>query len=150
MCCSADLIAAIVRIDRSLPPKTSAGLLDNAVGMFALIFTEGDYGKLSGTIATLHLLRSYYLWLAEEKDAAFAALDAALACAKRYDDAGSSGAYCSPLLQYATPIACSLGRAFTPELPGLWPYWDVPGAERVKAELRADPRWLEWEAKTAL
>ena len=150
VCCSADLIAAIVRIDRSLPPQTAAGLLDNAVGMFALIFTEGDYGKLSGTIATLHLLRSYYLWLAEEKDAAFAALDAALACAKRYDDAGSSGAYSSPLLQYAKPIACSLGRAFAPELPGLWPFWDVPGAERVKAELRADPRWLEWDAKTAL
>lgn len=147
--CSTDLMAAIVRTDRNLPPKTAAMLLDNAVAMFGLVFTEGDFGKMSGTMATLHLLRSYYLWLSDEKDAAFAALDAALACAKTYDDQASVRAYSSPLLRYAKPIACSLGRAFAPELPELWPYWDVPGVEEVKRELQADPRWTEWVKKTA-
>ncbi len=146
--CSADLMAAIVRTDRNLPPQTAAMLLDNAVAMFGLVFTEGDFGKLSGTMATLHLLRSFYLWLLGEKDAAFAALDAALALAKTYDDEASVRAYSSPLLRYAKPIACSLGRSLTAELPKVWPWWDVPGVEQVKLELQADPRWTQWVKRT--
>ena len=147
--CATDLMAAIVRTDRNLPPRTAAGLLDNTLAMFGLVFTEGDFGKLSGTMATLHLLRSHYLWLSEEKDDAFAALDAALACARIYDDDASVKAYTSPLLRYAKPIACSLGRSLAAELPDLWPFWNVPGAEQVKSELCADPRWTEWVKKTA-
>ena len=97
-------------------------------------------------MGALHLLRSYYLWRSGEKDAAFEALDAALACAKAYD--GEARAYASPLLRYAKPVSCSLGRAFAPELPEIWPFWDVPGGEQVKRELQADPRWTEWVKKT--
>ena len=147
--CATDLMAAIVRTDRNLPPETAAMLLGNAIAMFGLVFSEGDFGKLSGTMATLHMLCSYYLWLSDEKDAAFAALDAALACAKTYDDEASVRAYASPLLRYAKPIACSLGRSLAAELPKLWPWWDVPGVEEVKHELHADPRWTEWVRKTA-
>lgn len=147
--CLTELIAAIVRTDRNLPPEAAAKLLDNAISIYALVFTEGDFGKLSGVMASYHLLRSYFLWLADEKDAAFAALDAALAFAKTYDDDASVRAYTSPLLRYAKPIACSLGRSFAAALPELWPYWNVPGAEQVKSEMRTDPRWAEWVSRTA-
>ena len=146
--CATDLIAAIVRTDRSIPPITAAALLDNAVTMFRLVFTEGDFGKLNSTVACLQMLRSYYLWLAGEKDAAFAALDAALVCARHFDDEASTGAYASPLMRYAKPLVCMFGRALVPELPELWPFWDVPEAARVKEEMRADGRWTEWENKT--
>jgi transcriptional regulator with XRE-family HTH domain len=147
--CATGLIAAIVRADRSIPPKAAAGLLDNAVAMFGLVFTDGDFGKLCGTIGSFHLLRSYYLWLAGEKDAAFAALDSALDFAKRFDDAHSAGGYSSPLLKHTKPLVCGFGRALTPELPEVWPFWDVPEQDRVRREMRRDPRWAEWEKKTA-
>lgn len=145
--CSLELISSIVRTDRNLPPKTAAALLDNAVAMCGLVFTEGDFGKLSGMMGSIHMLRSYYLWLSGERDEAFAALDAAVLLAKAYDV--SARAYTSPLLRYAKPIACSLGRPLAPELPEIWPFWEMPGAAEVKSEMCADPRWAEWVQKTA-
>ncbi len=147
--CATDLIAAIVRADRSMPPKTAAALLENAVAMYGLVFTEGDFDRLCGTIGSIYLLRSYYLWLAGEKDGAFASLDQALAFSKRFDEEAHMEAYASPLLRYAKPLVCAFGRRLTPELPELWPFWDVPEADRVGREMRADPRWTEWENKTA-
>lgn len=147
--CMTDLIASIVRSDRSLPPREAERLLSNAVALYRLIFTEGDIRKLNSTVSCLQMLRSYYLWLAEDPDSAFAALDSALASAREFDDVNSTGAYSSPLLKHAKPLKCSFGRALVPLLPELWPYWDVPAAERVKREMMADPRWAEWVRQTA-
>ena len=145
---TAELISAIVRGDRSLPPETAARLLANAVSLFGLVFTEGDCRKLNSLPACLQMLRSYYLWLADDRDGAFAALDAALGCANQFDDERSTGAYVSPLLRYAKPLVCTFGRKLTSELPELWPFWDVPEGERVKNEMRADPRWADWMRRT--
>lgn len=145
---AAELISAIVRGDRSLPPETAAGLLANAVSMLGLVFTEGDYRKLNSTPACLQMLRSYYLWLAGDRDGAFEALDAGLGYANQYDSKESTGTYVSPLLRYAKPLVCSFGRKLAPELPDFWPFWDVPEAERVKNEMRADPRWADWVRRT--
>ena len=147
--CLSDLISAIVRADRSLPPKRAAELLSNAITMLGLVFTEGDYGKIISKIVCLQMLRSYYLWLAGEKDAAFAALDSALECSVKYDDESSMAPYTSPLLKYSKPYECMFGRKLTPELPQIWPFWDVPESARVKGEMGADPRWGEWVRKTA-
>ncbi|MBO6060827.1 MAG: helix-turn-helix transcriptional regulator [Clostridia bacterium] len=149
MGCASDLIAYIVRSDRSIPPLRAAEMLSDCVEMFGLVFTEGDYGKLISCIVCLEMLRSYYLWLAGEKDAAFKALDNAYESAVKYDDKSSMDPYSSPLLKYSKPHECPFGRMLTPELPGLWPYWDVPESARVKGEMKADPRWAEWERKTA-
>ena len=145
---AADLIAAIVRGDRSLPPATAAGLLDDAVAMFGLVFKNGDAGKMRGTIASIYLLKSYYLWLADDHDGAFESLDRALRLAIAFDDEPVAEAYVSPLLRHAKPLECMFGRELTPELPELWPFWDVPESGRVKNEMTADPRWAAWERKT--
>ncbi|MBR5410430.1 MAG: helix-turn-helix transcriptional regulator [Clostridia bacterium] len=145
---AADLIAAIVRGDRSLPPATAAELLDDAVAMFGIVCKNGDYGKLRGTMSSLYLLKSYYLWLADDRDGAFEALDRAFELSSAFDDEPVAEAYTSPLLRYTKPLVCTFGRKLTPELPEIWPFWDVPEAGRVRNEMQADPRWEIWERKT--
>ena len=149
---SADLTVKIVLSDATLPPDTAAQLLENAAGLFALICTDGWYGRHEGLLACLHMLRSYYLWLAGEKDGAFAALDDALASAKRLDELGKGGQeyYAAPLLRRVRTQADKVppDSAFHRELPDLWPWWDVPKGEEVKAQMAADPRWSQWTAKT--
>ncbi len=145
---AADLIGAIVRGDRSLPPETAAGLLDDAVAMFGLVCKNGDFGKLRGTMSSLYLLKSYYLWLADDCDGAFEALDRAFELSSAFDDEPVAEAYTSPLLRYTKPLVCTFGRKLTPELPEDWPFWDVPEAGRVRTEMQADPRWEIWERKT--
>ncbi|MBQ1405856.1 MAG: helix-turn-helix domain-containing protein [Oscillospiraceae bacterium] len=146
--CLSDLIPAIVRADRSIQPAEAAKLLSNVETILGLVFTDGDFGKLISSIVCIQMLRSYYLWLAGDKDGAFEALDSALKCAKKYDDESSMNPYTSPLLKYSKPLVCMFGRMLTPELPDLWPFWDVPESKRVKSEMQADPRWAEWVKKS--
>lgn len=143
--CAAEMIGEIVRADRSLPPETAAGLLSDAEKMLGIVFADGRFGRLNGFIACLEMLRSYYLWLADEKDGAFASLDAACAFAKAADRKGGSEpeAYTAPLLRYVKPEARP-GGSLASELPELWPWWDVPERDRVKAEMQNDPRWAAW------
>ena len=149
---SADLMTKIVLSDATLPPKTSAELLENAAGLFGLICTDGWYGRNEGLIACLSMLRSYYLWLAGEKDRAFDALDEALAAAQRLDELGKGGKeyYAAPLLRRVKTQADKVpaDSAFRRELPELWPWWDVPEGDQVRAEMAADPRWGRWAAET--
>lgn len=147
---SAELMERIVLSDRNMPPKTASEQLLNAAGLFDLVCTDGSYGPLAGFVACLHMLRSYYLWLAGEHDAAFDALDIALENANALDRPAESGAesYTAPLLKNVKPGAAKAERRFAPELPELWPWWDVPERDRVKSEMQADPRWDEWVGKT--
>ena len=151
---SADLMEKIVLSDAAIPPNTAATLLKNAAGLYDLVCTDGWYGRSSGFIACLHMLRSYYLWLAGERDEAFAALEDALACARRLDELRESGReyYGAPLLQRVRTRAETMpeGSAFRRELPDLWPWWDVPRGDAVKAEIQADPRWDAWVEKTKI
>jgi len=34
------------------------------------------------------------------------------------------------------------------DLPAVWPWWQVPDYEGVKAEMQADPRWDDWVRRT--
>lgn len=149
---SADLTVKIVLSDTTLPPRTAARLLENAAGLFDLVCTDGWYGRHEGLIACLHLLRSYYLWLSDARDEAFDALDAALAAARRLDGLGESGReyYAAPLLRLVRTGAEKVppDSAFCRELPELWPWWDVPRGDAVKAQMEADPRWSAWVAGT--
>ena len=149
---SADLMVKIVLSDATLPPDTAAGLLGNAIGLFGLVFTDGWYGRSEGFIACLHMLRSYYLWLAGEQDRAFDTLDEALAAAQRLDGLGKSGQeyYGVPLLRRVKTQADAIptDSAFHRELPDLWPWWDVQRRDQVRSELTADPRWDRWVEQT--
>ena len=141
--CSAELIERIVLSDQNLPPRIAALLVGNAAGLFGLVCTDGFYGPLAGFVACLHMLRSYYLWLAGGQDEAFEALDEALENAKALDRL-SVDHYSAPLLRHVAIPAGKKEAPFAPEMPELWPWWDVPDRESVKSQMQADPRWDEW------
>ncbi|MBO4838662.1 MAG: helix-turn-helix domain-containing protein [Lachnospiraceae bacterium] len=149
---SAELIVQIVLADRTIAPQDAAVFLQNAEGFYAAICPDRRWGRNSGLLACLQMLRSYYLWLAGDRDAAFAALDSALAHAADLDTLpNTSGEYfSSPLLRHVRIRAEKVpeNSAFRKELPELWPWWDVPEYDRVQAELQADPRWADWVRRT--
>ena len=145
---STELIQSIVRTDRQLPPGTAAEMLLNAIRMYGLICTDRYYGKSSAWLACLCMLRSYYLWLAGDRDGAFEALDQALDYAGCYDQLREKGPACftSPLLRHVKTCVETMPEhcAFKAELPEVWPWWCVPERDSVKAEMRKDPRWDRW------
>ena len=145
---STELMESIVRTDIRMPPDTAAKMVGNATGMYDLVCTDHFCGKSHAWLACLHMLRSYYLWLAAQKDAAFAALDAAIGHAAAYDGLHGTGPafFTSPLLRlvktHADTVPAQSG--FAAELPDVWPWWCVPEREAVKKEMQADPRWEDW------
>ena len=149
---STELMETIVRTDRHLPPQTAADMLARAMRMFDLVCTDHVFGRFGAWLACLHMLRSYYLWLAGDRDGAFAALDAALACAGDYDRLREKGParFSSPLLPHVKTGAEAMPEhsAFRVELPEVWPWWCVPGQKEAKAEMQSDPRWDAWVRRT--
>ena len=145
---SAELIVQIVLADGTMPPQAAAHELQHAQELFTLICTEKCYGRNLGLITCIQMLRSYYLWLAGEKDEAFAALDRALGFAKELDELHDMQTeyYASPLLRHVRifPDKKSAASHFAAELPELWPWWDVAKRDEVRVEMEADPRWTVW------
>lgn len=149
---AADLIIHIILDDTTIPPLQAAEMLQNTEGLFALICPDHNYGRNLGLLACLQMLRSYYLWIAEEKEETFLALDKALQYARELDALPEKGAayYTSPLLHLVPLHAEKIpaDSAFRKELPELWPWWDVPRREEAGAEMQADIRWTKWVQKT--
>ena len=143
---SAELIESIVLTDRNLDHSTAAALLKNAVLMLGLICTDGFCGRLHGFAACLEMLRSYYLWLAEDGNGAFRALDLALENAIKSDSLKDSGndRYTAPLLRRVKFEIPADTVPLAPTLPEDWPWWSVPRYAEVKSGLEADPRWADW------
>ncbi len=148
-----ELMERIVRTDLHMPPGTAAAMLRNAAGLFDLVCADGDQGRFGAWLACLHMLRSFYLWRAGDRDGAFDALNEALTGAEAYDRLRERGPvpYASPLLRHVTSRAETVPEhsAFRAELPEVWPWWCVPERDRVKSEMQADPRWEAWARRAA-
>ena len=149
---STELIESIVRTDIHMQPNTAAEMIKNATMMFDLVYTDHFYGKSSAWLACLNMLRSYYLWLAGEKDSAFEALDLALSHATAYDKLRETSPefFASPLLRHVKTNAGTMPSqsGFKEELPEVWPWWCVPKCKMVKEEMQTDSRWDKWVRKT--
>ena len=147
--CSSELIVSIVLRNSNILPTVAAKMLMNAVSMIELICTDGFYGELNNFIACLYMLCSYYQWLGDEHDAAFASLDQALENAKAYDNLPDHHiSFTAPLLRDVTVKHNSHSISFTSELPEIWPGWSVTQYDLVKTEMQADERWELWVKKT--
>ena len=99
------------------------------------------------------MLLSLYLWLDDQKDAAFAALDRAGENGLKSIAVCEEGVarYTAPLVRLEEEIApcdAELARQDYRTMAEDWPWWNVPEVEQVKAAMQADPRWDEWVAKT--
>ena len=127
----------------------------SAIRLFELICPDGNYGCHHGYIASLEMLHSLYLWLDDQKDAAFAALGRArengLKCIQVCEDGVAH--YTAPLVRLAEEkpgCNADVARQDYRTMAEDWPWWTVPEVEQVKAEMQADPRWADWVASTQL
>lgn len=151
---SAVFIVNIITGDqRHLTPREKADGLASAISLFEMICPDGNYGCHHGYIASLEMLHSLYLWLDGQKDAAFAALDRAGKNGLKLIKVCESGIahYTAPLVRLAEEKSWCDAEAARQDYRTMaedWPWWTVPEAEQVKAEMQADPRWAEWVALT--
>ena len=147
---SAVLIVNITTGDqRHLSAHEKAENIAGAIHLFEVICPDGNFGCHHAYILSLELLHSLYLWLDGRKDEAFAALDRAGENGLKFIRVCEDGVarYTAPLVRLAEEKpGCSADIARTDYLSMAedWPWWTVPEAEQVKAEMQADPRWDAW------
>lgn len=78
-----DLMLSSVQVNGPrIAPSDAVLIIKNAIGIFALVCTDGNYGIYHADLACLNMYLSEHLWLAGDREGAFAALDTALAHAK--------------------------------------------------------------------
>lgn len=151
---SAVFIVNIITGDqRHLSPKEKTEGLASAIRLFEVVCPDGNYGCHHGYIASLEMLHSLYLWLDGQKDAAFAALERASENGLKLIQVCESGIahYTAPLVRLAEERPGGDADAARQDYRTMaedWPWWSVPEAEQVKAEMQADPRWADWVANT--
>lgn len=139
----------------SVPEKISG--IQGAIRLFDTVCTDGNYGEHNRLLARIFTLLSLYLWLDGRNDEAFDALDRSLNHFRMFEElcAKEAPTYTAPLLRQVavdfsrTPIPNSSEPDTTAvSLYKDWPWWSVPEAEEVKAEMQADPRWDIWVSRT--
>ena len=135
-----------------LSAKEKAENIASAIRLFELVCPDGNFGRYHAYVASLEMLLSLYLWLDQQKDAAFAALERARENGLKFIVVceNSIVKYTAPLVRLAEempPCAAELARQDYQTMAEDWPWWNVPEAEQVKAEMQADPRWSAWAAK---
>ena len=151
---SAVFIVNIITGDqRHLSAHEKAEGLAGAVRLFEVICPDGNYGCHHAYIVSLEMLHSLYLWQDGQKDAAFAALDRACENGYKFTQICVDGIahYTAPLVRLAEEQPACDAEAARQDYRTMsedWPWWTVPEADQVKAEMQKDPRWAAWEAKT--
>lgn len=143
------IISGVIVNKRHLEPEAAVQAVRNAIRVYDLVCTDGNYGLLHGELICLHSYLSEQLWLAGDQDGAFAALYAALEHARAFIKVCEQEevSYTSPLL--ATVKVKPGGPAEDlAELPDDWPWWFDADYKKVSAEIQADPRWAEWVKET--
>ena len=143
---SETIIGGVIVNGTHLTPTEAVQAVENAITVYDLICTDGNYGVYHGAMVTLYLFLSYWRWLAGDRDGAFIALDEALEHAKISDMLTEKGEVCytAPLLRLAKDTWDPHIERGAGTLPEDWPWWCIPGSGKVKAELEADPRWADW------
>lgn len=157
--CAALIIHATIAYQNHMTPEEKAGAILGAIKLFDHVCTDGNHGEYNSFISHMYMLHSLYLWLDGKHGEAFDALDLALEHYKAFEKVCQTkkAYYTAPLIQL---VKVDLTNYQIPEpsdpsttaasLPEDWPWWSVPEAERVKAEIQADPRWNIWESKCKL
>ena len=140
---------------RHLTAHEKAENIASAIRLFEVICPDGNYGCHHGYVVSLELLHSLYLWLDNRQDESFAALERAKEHGLKLIQICEDGVaqYTAPLVRLAQEKAWCSADAARQDYKTLaedWPWWNVPEAEQVKAEIQSDPRWALWAASTQL
>lgn len=148
----ANLIVSVVIVKKhNLKPEDAVQAVQNAIRTYDLVCTDGKYGLYHGELISLYLYLSEQLWLAGDRDGAFAALYTALEHAKAYSKVCEQEeiAYTAPLLSSVTVRPGGPAEeGLIAGLPDDWPWWFDADHGKVAAEIKADPRWEAWVKET--
>lgn len=135
--------------DSDMPITKINGLIE----LFNLLCDDGNFGIYNGTLIELYLYLSRIQWERGYHDDAFVslykALDHAHALGKICD--GSEHYLTAPLVRFVSfksDIPEEPNQSIAKKLPDDWPWWCLPDSSQVEQEIKADPRWNEWVAKT--
>ena len=123
--------------------------IKGAIALFYLICDDGNMGRYHGDLIELYLYLSRVQWERGYHDDAFASLNESLKHARALEAVCDGKDYCftAPLVSYVkheTRLSGSIAKT----LPTDWPMWCNPDYSQVEKEIKADPRWDEWVAKT--
>lgn len=131
--------------DGDLPIEKIKG----AISVFHLICDDGNFGKYHGQLVDLYLYLSRIQWERGYHDDAFVSLDEALKHARICEALldGEEHSYTAPLVSFVK-YRTGEPREIARYLPDDWPMWFQPDYSQVDKEIKADPRWSEWVAKT--
>lgn len=155
--CAELMVRSVIQNGENLTSGEKVQCIQNAIGLFANICTDGNYCDQNPFIGKMYLLLSVYLWLDHQQEQAFEALDSALAHCKMFEEIcdNPSAAYTAPLVRHAAADVQEMlkNNPFDPHtlsarLPEDWPWWHVPEESQVRSEMQADPRWDLWITKT--
>ncbi len=142
-------VYALVNDISNFETEMPIGKIQGLIAIYDLLFDDGGMGPQHADVCDLYLYLSRLQWEYGYHDEAFASLDKALEHAKKWDAL-------TPDFKYAAPMVRLAALKLPPQKPGElaknlpvdWPMWCNPDYAKVAAEMKADPRWAEWEART--
>ncbi len=145
--CSEQMVQAYMSRRFTISPTEAVDLIKNAISIFDLVCTDGQYGRYNGRIACLYLYLSTLQWICGDHDGAFVSLDLAYEYDSKLRDfnGNNEAAFKSPLLcdvkinPDGRDDLCQVKR-----LPEIFPYYCLPGYDPAMKE---DPRFGAWVKK---
>ena len=146
---SEQLIFSLISNKRNYESDMPIEKVKGAIAIFDLICDDGNMGNYHDFVSKLYLYLSRLEWERGYYNDAFASLDKALdnaKCMEKLSD-GKEHTLTAPLVSYVT-FKLDKGMNYASLLPENWPFWCNPDYSRVEKEIKADPRWDKWVAKT--
>ena len=123
--------------------------IKGAISLFYLICDDGNMGKYHGDLIELYIYLSRVQWERGYHDDAFESLNESLKHAKALEALWDEEEHTltAPLVSFVK-YKTGAPDNFSKDLPNFWPGWCNPDYSQVAKEIKADPRWDEWVAKT--
>ena len=123
--------------------------IKGAISLFYLICDDGNMGKYHGDLIELYIYLSRVQWERGYHDDAFESLNESLKHAKALEALWDEEehTFTAPLVSFVK-YKTGAPDNFSKDLPNFWPGWCNPDYSQVEKEIKADPRWDEWVAKT--
>ncbi len=150
------MVQGVLAAKKNMTVAEKVQSLQDAIGLFDDVCTDGNYGEHNRLIARMYTLLSLYLWLAGRHDEAFEALDRSLDHFRQFEEIckQEDPGYTSPLLRQ---VKVDFSRSPVPDpsqpdttassLHSAWPWWRTEEEATVRQEMQADPRWDAWVKK---
>ena len=139
------LITNVHHYESDMPIEKIKG----AISLFYLLCDDGNFGIFHSDLVELYLYLSRVQWERGYHDDAFVSLDEALKHAKALENVCDDKEHTltAPLVSFVR-YQKAPRRDLIADLPNTWPMWTNPDYSQVEKEIKSDPRWDEWVAKT--